>query len=389
MPRFLALLAIVLVAACDARVFPVAGEPGEPLPNLTTADSLRFLAGRMLFNRVYTPDEGLGPAFNENQCSACHTVPAIGGTTGFERVVKATRYGGAGRCDVLAEVGGQNVRTQVTPPLRAQGIESERVPPGATEVGRFLPPLLFGLGLVEAIPEEVLLAQEDPDDRDGDGISGRAARDEIGRVTRFGWKADSRSIDDFTRGALHLEMGLTSRSDQTDRVNGAPPPEGTDPAPEPEVSPETVDGLVTFIRFLAPPAQASPRSPAHADTLAWGRRLFQDLGCSGCHTPVLRTGASDEPALAHERVRIFSDLLLHDMGEALANVCAADASPREVRTSMLMGLRHRQFFLHDGRARDLREAILLHGGEAQTARDAFASRSWLEQEFLVLFLRTL
>jgi CxxC motif-containing protein (DUF1111 family) len=120
-----------------------------------------------------------------------------------------------------------------------------------------------------------------------------------------------------------------------------------------------------------------------------GKRLFHQVGCTSCHTPAMRTGPSDVAALSHKTVHLYSDLLLHDMGPDLANVCAYDAAPSELRTSMLMGLQHRRFYMHDGRAIDLRDAILAHRGEAQAARDAFARLPWLRQEYLVIFLRSL
>jgi CxxC motif-containing protein (DUF1111 family) len=381
-------LAAVIVA-CESGSEPVAGEPGAPLLGLTEAERARFYSGLALFNKVYTSEEGLGPLFNENQCSACHTVPAPGGTTGFERIVKATRYEGPGACDPLIDQGGENVRTQATPLIKALGVERESIPPSATEVGRFLPPFLFGLGLIEAIPDETILARADPDDVDGDGISGRAARGPDGRLTRFGRKADFGTIEDFTRSALRLEMGLTTRKTHRDLVNGRPVPPAADPVPEPEVNDSTVALLTTFVRFLAPPAPSPPRSKAHADTLAAGGRLFGALGCARCHTPSLRTGRSEVTALDRKTVHLYSDLLLHDMGPELADVCGYDAAPAELRTEMLMGLGHRQGFLHDGRTGDLREAILAHGGEAQGARDAFARLPWLRQEFVLMFLRSL
>ena len=364
-------------------------EPGTPLPGLTEAELAQFRAGRALVDKVYAPEEGLGPAFNENQCSACHTVPASGGTTGFERVVKATRFAGPGACDALGHEGGENVRSQTTPLLKVHGVERESIPPSATEVGRFSPPFLFGLGLIEAIPDDVILAAEDPDDADGDGISGRAGRAADGRLARFGRKAEFATLREFVETALRLEMGLTTRGSDRETINGRPVPAGTDPVPEPEVDRVTVDFLTAFVRFLAPPARAPPRSQAHRDTLAAGRVLFRDLGCPSCHTPARRTGPSHRPALHRRTVNLYADLLLHDMGPALADVCGYSAMPSEIRTEMLMGLRHRDRFLHDGRTSDLREAVLAHGGEAQNARDAFARLPWLRQEYVLAFLRSL
>lgn len=377
--------------ACQTGADVVSGEPGTPLPGLSRADSVRFVAGLSLFNKVFSADEGLGPTFNENQCSACHTSPAVGGTTGFERVIKASRYSGLqpGSCDLLISEGGENIRTNATPRLRAHGVIRETIPASATDTGLFLPPFLFGLGLVEAIPEDAITRRADPDDRDGDGISGRAARRRDGRLLRFGRKADVATIEDFTRSALRLEMGLTTQHTERDLVNGAIAPAGTDPAPEPEVNPATVDLLADFVRFLVPPATAARPGREYADTLARGRRLFAGAGCTGCHTPSMQTGSHDNPALNRKTVNLYSDLLLHDMGPDLATVCALDAAPGELRTTPLMGLGHRQFFLHDGRALDLREAVLAHGGEAQAARNRFARLDWLSQEFLVIFLRSL
>jgi CxxC motif-containing protein (DUF1111 family) len=386
-PVVVTLLALTL--ACDSGRATVTAEPGEPVPGLSESELSDFHAGKVLFNRVFTPEEGLGPAFNENQCSACHTVPAAGGTTGFERIVKATRYDGPGACDALSHEGGENVRSQATPLLRAHGTPPGTTPPSATEIGRFHTPFLFGLGLVEAIPEETIAAGADPDDEGGDGISGRAARGPDGRLTRFGRKADVATIDEFTRSALLHEMGLTSRASDRDLVNGQPPPPGTDPVPEPEVDERTVELLAAFTRFLAPSEPVAPWSRGQADTLRAGGRLFEDIGCTGCHTPAMRTGPSAVRALDRKTVHLYSDLLLHDMGPALSNVCAYDAAPQELRTAMLMGLQHREFFLHDARAIDLRDAILAHGGEAQAVRDAFARLPFLRQELVLTFLRSL
>ncbi|GBD32490.1 hypothetical protein HRbin33_01457 [bacterium HR33] len=388
--RIVAIFLLSAIAgACGAGSTPVGGEPGTPLPDLPDTLLAKFFAGRALFDKVYTPEEGLGPMFNENQCSACHTSPASGGTGGFERVVKATRFGGPGDCDPLADFGGENIRTQATPRMKALGFERESVPAAATEVGHFLAPPLFGLGLVEAIPEEEIVLREDPDDRDGDGISGRAARTRDGRLARFGRKGEFATLREFVETALRLEMGLTTRAEDVETFNGRPVPRTADPTPEPEVDSVTVDLLAAFVRFLAPAAPLPPRSGPHRDTLEAGRRLFESIGCTSCHVPTMRTGRSPIPALDRKTVALYSDLLLHDMGPGLASVCAFDASPTELRTPILAGLSSRSFYLHDGRAIDLRDAILAHGGEAQRARDAFARLPWLRQEYLIRFLKSL
>lgn len=369
---------------------PVGAEPGAPLPGLTEAELAEFRAGAALFNRVYSPEEGIGPLFNENQCSACHTSPAPGGTTGFERVVKGTRFGEDGVCDPLAHEGGENVRTQATPLMRALGVERQEDPPSATEIGRFTTPFLFGLGLVEAIPDQTILAREDPGDADGDGVSGRAGRTVDGRLGRFGRKAELATIADFNDTALRFEMGLTTPSSPSEVAHeGRPMPPEADPAQDPEVDEATVRLLEAFVRYLAPPAPAAPRSEAHGDTIEAGRELFQRIGCADCHVPTMRTGPSDVPALDRKTVALYSDLLLHDMGPDLASVCGVAASPAETRTEMLMGLHHRDIYLHDGRASTVEDAILAHGGEARRAREAFAALPWSWRQYVLTFLGTL
>ena len=382
-------MALPFVAGCGEPPEAVGGEPGAPLPGLPVEALAEFHAGRALFDKVFLPEEGLGPLFNENQCSACHTVPASGGTTGFERIIRAARQDGE-RCDELHAEGGENVRTQATPLLRLRGIAKQEIPSSATQVARFLPPPLFGLGLIEAIPERTILSREDPDDANGDGISGRAGRTEDGRVARFGRKAEFATIAEFVESALQLEMGLTTPGRMSEgALGGAPVPSSADPAPEPEIGPERIALLTAFVRYLVPPAPTPTRSTAHEDSLRAGRQLFERAGCSACHTPTMATGKADLSALHRRGVALYSDLLLHDMGPALENVCAHGASSRELRTAALMGLRHRDRLLFDGRTSDLREAINAHGGEAARSRERFDGLSWSAQEILLAFLRSL
>jgi len=350
---------------------------------------VRFYRGHALFNKVFLPEEGLGPAFNENQCSACHTSPASGGTGG-ETITKATSFSPATGCNLLVESGGENIRGRATPLLAAHGITGERVPENATGVGRFTATFLFGLGLIEAIPDDAIVAREDPDDRDGDGVSGRASRLEDGRIGRFGRKADVASIMEFVESALRLEMGLTTSANPlAETVNGGPVPAGTDPVPDPEIDREAVELLTDYVRLLAPPARAVLVSEDQRASVRRGEAVFNELRCSSCHVPSLQTGRSETSALDRKTVALYSDLLLHDMGPGLADICGVTATPSELRTEPLMGVRHRDMLLHTGGVFELREAILRHGGEAQGARDGFAALSWLSQEDLVNFLKSL
>lgn len=386
---WLGTLASLMLGCTPAPQVPVGTEPGAPLPGLRPLELARFEQGKTFFDHVFTPEEGLGPLFNENQCSACHTDPVSGGT-GEQRVLKASRVLADGRCDFLAGERGQNIRQQATALIKRLGVQRETPPPEATALGRFSPPFLFGLGLLEAIPEAELLKRADPTDRDGDGISGRPGRTPDGALGRFGRKADIATLTDFVATALRLEMGLTSPLQPREAgLNGEPLPSEADPVPDPEVPMETLQRLVDFVRFLAPLAPEPLAADARRDSVVAGGRIFQELGCPSCHVPSMITGRSAIPALDRKRVFLYSDLLLHDMGPELADVCSVGAEPSELRTEPLAGLRFRKAFLHDGRARSVRDAILLHGGEAAKARARFGQLDWASQLLLLRFLDSL
>ncbi|HSW29526.1 MAG TPA: di-heme oxidoredictase family protein [Longimicrobiales bacterium] len=391
----LLVLPVVLSAACAPEPGrspgpePVSAGIGEPLPDLTPEEASRFQAGQVHFARRFTPEEGLGPRFNEDACNACHTLPADGGT-GETNVTKATRTLPDGRCDLLVPLGGENVRMSVTPALAAAGAGRAPVPEDATHTAVFTIPFLFGLGIVDEVPLETLEALGDPEDGDGDGISGRLGRNGRGEPARFGRKSDHASLADFVEGAFRLEMGLTTPLHPHEGSAGGFPGvgQGTDPTPEPEVTQEVLDAVTDFVRFLAPPSPAVPVEEGRAD-VEMGRALFESLGCAGCHVPLLRAGPGPVAAISGKAVALHSDLLLHDMGPALEGTCAPGAGTREWRTEPLLGLRYRRAFLHDGRAGRVIDAVLLHGGEAQAARDRFAALDRVTQEKLARFLDTL
>src|SRR5687768_3175143 len=167
---------IVLLSACA----PASGDgtervPGAPLADLTDAELATFTAGRALFEREFTEADGLGPSFNDRRCSSCHDLPASGGS-GAELVLKATRYEN-GRCDLLRAAGGDMLQQSVTDEAHARGLEPERIPANATAAVSMIAPSLLGSGLLEAIPEEQIRRNADPDDANGDGISGHTGRD--------------------------------------------------------------------------------------------------------------------------------------------------------------------------------------------------------------------
>ncbi|OLC05622.1 MAG: hypothetical protein AUH42_07170 [Gemmatimonadetes bacterium 13_1_40CM_70_11] len=365
-------------------------QPGDPLPGLSEVERDKFTRGRAVFDSVFTPATGLGPLFNAVGCGECHEDPKAGGT-GDEVERHATAFHPqapppARACDELAAKGGPVFQLHVTPLLHAAlGIDSEPVPHEATAIARRSTPDIFGFGLLDAVPDSVILSYADPDDRDHDGISGRPNRFFDGRLGRFGRKALVPTLREFNEGALSAEMGITSPAVPTEEtVGGLPLPPGTDPAPDPELSQGATDLLDAFVRLLAPPEPVKPSREARQ-----GRELFARAGCDRCHVPALRTGDSPVPALRRREVAAYTDLLLHDMGPDLADICLGLATPSEFRTEPLMGVHLRSKFLHDGRATTLEQAIDLHGGEGTAARDRFRGLSAAERATLIAFLKTL
>jgi CxxC motif-containing protein (DUF1111 family) len=385
--RSAALLAVVTLAACAPERGAPPPEPGDPLPGLTPAELARFEAGRAMFTKVWRTEDGLGPVYNENTCNACHSHPAPGGG-GIETDEKVTVYTASGTCDLLADVGGGNVRQQVTPTAAAHGMTRERGPRGTR--GYFTPPLLYGRGLMEAIPDQTLLDLADPDDRDGDGISGRVGRDAQGRVGRFTRKASTATLLDAAAGSLFVELGLTTPLQPEERawVDGGAAP-GADTVPDPEVGMDVATAIADFMRFLAPPAPDVPDDPAQRAQAAEGGRLFEQVGCARCHVPVLVTGPNEVAALDSKPVALYSDLLVHDMGPELADICGPGATPAELRTEVLMGLSRRSRFMHDGNSASLWDAIARHGGEGAASRAAFDALPELSRHALIRFLQTL
>lgn len=383
--------AAALAAACGGDGAPSAPPgpgprtaPGGPVAGLTDAERARFEAGRQVFDELFLISTGLGPLVNGPSCSTCHVLPALGGS-GAQIAVHGTLVRDDGSCDDLADRGGPVFQTDLHPELEVLiGSRGEPIPPEASTAVR-APPDVFGFGLLDAVPDAVLEALADPGDADGDGISGRVHRLADGSIGRFGRKAHIATLAEFNELAFQQEMGITTPNFPSEgTVGGDPLPAGLDPLPEPEISAERVALADDFVRFLAPPA------PLPLDVRAErGRELFAEIGCAGCHVPRLETGAAPSPALAGRAVEAYTDLLLHDMGPALADICFGDAAPEEFRTEPLMGLRHNRQFLHDGRAGSVAEAIAAHGGEAAASRTRFSLLDGEAREAVLAFLEAL
>jgi len=399
------------VAACDTSAptaAPPTTNPAEPLlqsvvvpaslgnalRQLTTAQRRQFEIGRAVFQTEFTPETGLGPLFNAVGCASCHEEPVVGGggsneeeEGGEDIELHATAFhGGTAECDDLAAVGGQVIQKQLTPAFSEyMQLTAEPIPAAATDSGHRTTPDLFGFGLLDAVPDAEILALADPLDRNGDGISGRPNRTADGRLGRFGRKAQAATLREFNAEAFVMEMGVTNPGSQTEQtIAGEPLPPGVDPLPEPEISAAQLDAVDAFVRFLAPPPRALLGLLG-----ARGAVVFSRIGCASCHTPVLVTGASPIVALRRKVVRAYTDLLLHDMGPDLADICLGQAQPSEFRTEPLMGLRFGTTFLHDGRAATIRQAIDLHGGEGLAVRNRFVRLTVFERAALLKFLGSL
>jgi CxxC motif-containing protein (DUF1111 family) len=356
--------------------------PGEALPGLTPRERALFAQGLQAFATPFTAATGLGPLFNSNSCAACHDDPALGGY-GDSVEVHVTAWHGGSNCDELTANGGPVVQQHSTPELAALGILVEPMPAGLTGQGMRTTPLIFGLGLIDAVSDRTI--KELARIRYPDGVHGRAAVLPNGRVGRFGRKAASASLDEFNAGAYFNEMGVTNSLNPFEgTIAGTPFGPGIDLAAEPEVDNATVAATSAFVRFLG----NTPPAPLTEQT-RFGRVLFYEARCTNCHIPVLRTGNSPVRALRNKWFRIYSDLLLHDMGPEEADICNGVASPSEFRTQPLNGMKFLDMFMHDGVSETIDQAVRRHGGEASSARARFLGMDAQEQAALVAFVQSL
>ena len=414
---------------------------GQPLPRLTPDQETQFFVGNSFFNRNWvsapsstTARDGLGPLFNARSCSACHLHdgrgrPPAAGEEMLSMLVRLSIPGHDARKGVVPEpTYGDQLNALAVNGVQPEGravVTYEEIP-GAYEDGepyslrkpayalsglKYGPmhpdtllsprvaPVMVGLGLLEAVPAEALLALADPADADADGISGRANRvwDKARQQTvlgRFGWKANQPNVAQQVAGAFLGDIGITSSFFPDENcppvavacrqaLNGG----------NPELSADLLGHVVFYSRTLAVPAR---RNVQDADVQR-GRRLFDAGRCGACHTPTLRTGTVPGlPDLSAQVIHPYTDLLLHDMGTALADGRPDfEATGSEWRTPPLWGIglvqtvnRH-TYFLHDGRARNLAEAILWHGGEAEASKEYFRRLPRADREALLQFLRSL
>jgi CxxC motif-containing protein (DUF1111 family) len=419
-----------------------------PSANLAPSRRLDFSVGNSFFRNPWviapattTARDGLGPLFNTNACQNCHIKDGRGHPPGPDALsaasmlVRLSLPAGSEhaaiieRLGVLAEptYGGQlqDMANPGTAPegkvrvsyslhkvrfadgsaleLRQPTLEISQLGYGPlhadTQFSARIAPPMIGLGLLEAIPEAAILANADPEDSDGDGISGRANRvwdDALEQTVlgRFGWKAGQPTLNQQNAHAFAGDMGLTSSLIAADDCTpGQSDCRSANHGGEPEVSDSILASVLFYSRNLGVPA----RRNADAPEVLEGKGLFHQAGCQRCHTPQFTTSSdAAEPELANQPIRPYSDLLLHDMGEGLAdNRAEFLATGREWRTPPLWGIGltetvngHTQF-LHDGRARNLLEAIAWHGGEAEASKQKVLTFSANQRSALLAFLNSL
>ena len=423
------------------------GPPGAggPIPGLTASELTFFNAGLADFAETEAAADGLGPTMNLDSCGGCHAQPAPGGSSPLvnPQVAFATKAGAHNSVPSFVRVNGpvREARFVKNADGTADGgvhalftISGRTDAPGCSltqpdfqtalankNVIFRVPTPVFGGGLIESIPDSVIVANGNANmsSKQPLGIGGHANFSVAGRtisgetnnngndgtVARFGWKAQNKSLLLFSGEAYNVEMGISNEIFPTEREEKATcqfagtPNDVIDTVTT--VNTEVISAIQRFAifqRFLAPP-MPSPDTPGGADSIGRGKASFVSIGCALCHTPTLKTGNTTVAALRNQNANLYSDLLVHDMGVGLADgVSQGQANGREFRSAPLWGVGQRVFFLHDGRTSDLLEAINQHqsGSSSQgTASEAngvinnFNNLSDRQQQDILNFLRSL
>lgn len=342
------------------------------------------------FQNPASPQGGLGPVFTESSCARCHNASAPGGAgkrlvTHFGRLLN-------GQFDPMTEFGGPQVQDHGIGRFRGVNFVGEVVPHEAMIVARRRTIPLFGLGLVDAVPDDTFLMIAHDESQNHAQTAGRvslAIDPQTGdqRVGKFGWKAQDPTLVAFVADANTNELGVTNplfpdeNCPQGDCDLLSANPARTDPN---NTTLSVVEQQAMFVALLAPP----PRGTVGANEKA-GAALFSQIGCADCHRPTLQTGGSTITALNHATFAPYSDFLLHDMGSLADGIAQGDAGMHEMRTAPLWGLRFQPSLLHDGRVVTPTQAILAHDGQGKPARVRYSALSTVQQNELIAFLNSL
>lgn len=445
----------LLAGAATTRRYDAAAF-SQPSANMAFERQLDFRVGDGIFRKLWVPtlsstksSDGLGPLLNARGCQSCHLrdgrgrPPAVNEAatsmvlrlsippqTDADRAALATymrtampepTYGGQlqnfsingllaeGRMTInytehpVTLADGEVVRLR-KPNYGVADLNYGSLHPKTMISPRVAPPMI-GLGLLEMIPEEALLKHADPEDGNGDGIAGKPNRvrspaEGRAMIGRFGWKAGMPTVADQVADAFATDLGLSTHLVPASHGDCTPVqkaclalPTGDDPREKVEVPRKMFDLVVFYARNLAVPAQRNPADPS----ILRGQALFTSAGCSSCHVPSFVTGSDPaRPEQSAQRIFPYTDLLLHDMGEGLADDRPeGEANGRQWRTPPLWGIgltrmvSGHDMMLHDGRARGALEAILWHGGEAEAARARVQRMSRAERADLLAFIQSL
>ena len=416
----------------------------HPLSGTRGALRREFQVGNSFFNTVWvatpastTARDGLGPIYNAVSCSSCHFkdgrgrgLPEEDGITDVsllfrlrvktlaesKEVIPHPVYGGQFQPQGVAGVPGEGISTVRFEKIQIQyhdGFFAQLIKPiysflslnygpftEATIVSPRVAPQMIGLGLIEAIKESDILKNEDPFDADGDGISGRANRvysvvNQSITLGRFGWKAGKANLIEQNAAAFNGDIGITSPLFPEEECTETQA-DCLDLKTAEDITIERLNAVTLYTQLLSVPARRNFSKPE----VIKGQKIFHQISCASCHTPSYFTGDSPIEGLANQRIYPYSDFLLHDMGDELADDLREyfnedEATTREWRTPPLWGLgliptvNGHSRYLHDGRARSLEEAILWHGGEAQRSRDAFRQLPNTDRNNLIEFLNSL
>lgn len=362
-----------------------------PIDGLSSSESLEFLEGDVAFNEeVFTAETGLGPLFVATSCVSCHAGDGKG-----HPFTTLTRFGQSDASgNQFMHLGAPQLQNRAIP-----GYLPEQIPNGASSA-KFMPPANTGLGFLAALTDAQILAIADPFDSNNDGISGVPNyitppsffspkwfhQESNGKyIGRFGKKAAAIDLLHQTVNAYNQDMGITSSFSPIDTYTGL--------EIDPEVSNKTVNSVVFYLRTLKAPMRRNENDPQ----VVAGKTLFSDIKCASCHKPEWTTQNSDIAGLSNKTFYPYTDLLLHDMGSGLDDgYTEGQALTSEWRTPPLWGIGlskksqgGQYFLLHDGRARSIEQAILMHGGEAANSKNAYQQLTSGEKQKLIKFIESL
>lgn len=418
--------------AADPGVRPGLPAAGQPIAGLSPGELDFFNRFKPVFSEVESVSNGLGPRFNLDSCAGCHAYPSTGGSSPLTnpQVSTAAAMAPGNTVPDYVSLNGpiREARFVKNPDGSPDGgvhdlftIAGRPDSPAGCSISQpdfsntanltfRIPTPVFGAGLLESIPDSVIranLAADPSGQKSRNGIHGNLnvgfvggtvnTNPNDGGVTRFGWKAQNKSLTVFSGEAYNVEMGVTNevfpneREDSSDCAKN-PLPESDSVFGVGATGPSDVAAFRGFMRFLAPPAPACAGVACSA-SIQNGHALAAQVGCFSCHTETLTTGFSSTAALNQQPVHLFSDLAVHHMGSGLADgITQGSAGPDQFRSAPLWGLGQRIFFLHDGRTTDLLQAIQSHqsnGSEANSVITGFGNLSASQQQDILNFLRSL